>query len=229
MNLAKNVPRLNLKKERKLLDMGIFDEILKKSKELQEKGVIDDFLKGMEENATNQIRRKYQSMSASELKAEWERVFKNRSFTPNNMYAPNSANAILDEVYERRIDYKNWKYKYDKAMKAKKDAEMRMNEEIRFRNSLGSNAMVKQIIEKIDNLGYEAFGICVGDSNVVVLDENEKEILSIKYVKYGYPKLNDRQIKDLKEYIWNNVKLVYAMDDYGRLELNDAPGGMKTW
>lgn len=234
--------------------MGLWDDLVKSYKEsykkVKESGASDKWAKDVAHNimesATKLVRDKYYSMSTSELKAEWEKCFKNRRFTSDEMYQPNSPNAILDEVYEKRISYKNWKYQYDqeqRRIRAKREeeaeqirremAQKRAEEEARakrlaFKNSLSDNEMVKQIISKINDLEYSAFFISVYEDEVVVLNEKEKEILSIKYVRYGYPKINNEQIKDLTDYLQNNLKLKYELNKDNTLELNDAPGGMKT-
>lgn len=203
-------------------------------------GFFSDVLKGMGEAAVNDMKRRFATMPKDELQAKWDETFKNKPANAD-MYQPDSYNDILDEAYKNRISYKNWKYKHDQEQERiqrqrwEREREIREAQEAQirqaaFKNSLSSNEMVKQIISKINNLGYEAFSVCVYEDEVAAFDEKEKEILSIKYVRFGYPKLEDQQIEDFTEYLRNNLKLKYEINEDGDLELNDAPGGMKkSW
>lgn len=186
-------------------------------------------------------------MSNAELQAKWDEMFKNRPLN-RELYQPGSYCDMIDEAYKNRIFYQNFKYKYDKEQeriaryKAEQREEQRAREEeqrareeaeikrTKFQNSLNSNEMVKEIITKINALKYQAFWVEVYTDEVRVLNEKEKEIISVKYVRFGYPKLENQQIIDLTDYLQNNLALKYIRINNNQLELSDAPGGMKkSW
>lgn len=60
------------------------------------------------------LRKKYEEMPIKQLKQEWKSVF--GSHNPRNgiFFDDRSPNAILDEVYGQRVDYRNFRYKVQK-------------------------------------------------------------------------------------------------------------------
>ena len=57
-------------------------------------------------------RKQYEEMPISELKKEWNDMFKDRGFSKNDLYHEDSQAAILDRVYAERTGKKSWLQQY---------------------------------------------------------------------------------------------------------------------
>lgn len=212
-------------------------------------GFFDDLLGATESSLGGSIREKYRQMSRGELEREWERKFSNKPYTDAKNWREGSVMAILDEEYSERFCRKSW---YDKAKSELRAAELREKErqrieqeqiereeqekrqrmlrreqEEQFKTALDKSEMVAKLITVIDENQYSATDILIGNDEMQVFNENE-EIENVKYKRYGYPNLEDYQINILTDYLRDKLELKFEKVSYDRLELNDAPGGMRT-
>ena len=206
-------------------------------------GFFNSFFENVKDSMINNLARNYRDMPIEQLKSKWNEEFKNRSYTKENMYNEPSPLSVLDETYAFRTGKRSWKSlcesklqaeeksrrekiaAEEKAIKQRKERE-KANQQ--FNSALSSNEMVAEIIKKINDLSYDAFCIFVNSDGVVCESSEETQIYTLKYKKYGYPELDDEQRALLGDYICNHLKLQYILKDRYMLELNDAPGGMKT-
>lgn len=78
--------------------MGFLSELLK------------DVFNDTVEKAEKLCIEKYNQMPIEQLKQEWNEKFAHRSASEGLGYSEHSTNAVLDEVYGRRVSYRNWRW-----------------------------------------------------------------------------------------------------------------------
>lgn len=206
-------------------------------------GFFNSFFENVKDSMINNLARNYRDMPIEQLKSKWNEEFKNRSYTKENMYNEPSPLSVLDETYAFRTGKRSWKSlcesklqaeeksrrekiaAEEKARKQRKESE-KANQQ--FNSALSSNEMVAEIIKRINDLSYDAFYIRVNSDELICENSETSKIYFIKYKKYGYPELDEDKRKLLCKYISDSVKLHYIAKGNDSLELNDAPGGMKS-
>lgn len=195
-------------------------------------GFLNSLFESMVETGTNRLAEQYRNIPLEELKSKWNAEFKNRSYKRENIYQTPSPLSVLDETYSWRTGKRSWLSMCEQSLKAEEQAqkakEEKENANDKFEKALSTNDMVKEIIEKIDELSYDAFTICIEEDRIVCCNSEEEELLTIRYKKYGYPNLDEDKRAILCEYIEENIKLEYEYSNDYELELDDAPGGMKS-
>jgi len=194
-------------------------------------GLFSDIFSSVLEAGAKNIEEKYSNMSNDELKREWNSNFKNRERRRSNIYQSPSPLEILDKEYARRFYCKTWKQLCEEYLeeqdKAEAEKQKRAADNAKFENALPENPMVKEIIDKINGLNYDVFCIVVDSDNIVCYDDSNNSIWTLRYKKFGYPDLTYDQTKVLAGYLSEHLSLNYKLNGT-RLELDDAPGGMKT-
>lgn len=217
-------------------------------------GLFGDFLGEVFNSAMDMgvdaTRKKYEEMPVDQLRREWQSVFGGRGIPSSGLgYDDRSPNAVLDEVYGRRVDFHNWRYKVEqhqrqqaekqreqenqrRARDAQKAAQAAERDKRKKRNadfsaSLASNQMVQEILSRIDELAFKAGSIYVREDCVECYgcDEDETEnddpIAIFRYRRYGYPKLERWQSSLLARYICEHLKLKYELHDDYKLNAPD--------
>lgn len=194
-------------------------------------GFFDNLLSSLETSSSSMTREKYRQMSREELEREWERVFRNKPYTAVKEWRENSMIAILDEEYSERFRRTSW---YDKARRELRAEEQRERERLKeaeekeqFKKAIEKSEMVTKLVEVIDNKQYEAEKVLIGNAEAYIFNGGYT-IQTVTYKKFGYPNLQDYQISILTDHLVNRLALKFVKVSHDTLELNDAPGGMKS-
>lgn len=205
-------------------------------------GFFDSLLSIAESSVSGTARDKYKQMSNSELEQEWNRMFSNKPYDAVKNWREDSLMAILDETYSDRFCRTSW---HDKAIRElrvaeQKEKEHQQEEQARlekiaqqaekenfFKSALEQSEMVLKLINAINKKQYDATEVWVGHTETQIIS-GDSVIQEITYKRYGYPNLEDYQIDILTDYLVDKLALKYEKISPDRLELKDAPGGMKT-
>lgn len=209
---------------------------------------LNNFADAVEKNRLNQIEKNYEQMQCDQLNEEWKRELGNRIVSLDNLedweiifkyreisglddcYYGKPELKILDDVYAKRTGKKTYKKLLKEQIEYLNDVIDKINEKNRalesFKESIQSNEMVKEMIDKANNLKYKAEKIVINSDKFCVSDKSQRILFLIEYLDYGYPSLSKEQIKILGEYIYQNLNLKFIAEEYDSwygIYLNDSP------
>lgn len=210
---------------------------------------LNNFADAVEKNRLNQTERNYEQMQRDQLNEEWKRQLGCHIDSLDNLedweivlkyhdirrraddcYYGKPELKILDDVYAKRTGKNTYKKLLEEQLEYLNEVIDKINEKNRalesFKESIQSNEMVKEMIDKANDLKYKAQEIVIESDHFWVGDKSQINVIRIEYLDYGYPSLSKEQIKILGEYIYQNLKLKFIAKDcdswYG-IYLNDSP------
>ena len=183
------------------------------------------------------------------MEREWKETFGRKKYEEVRNWREKSQIAILDEVYSERLRRTSWyntatwelkkqeekdkerqRQEQERIRKAQQEEQRRIERaenERKFKEALEHSEMVAELVRIIDGKQYQATEIVVSNTETVIFNEDEV-IQDVTYKRYGYPNLEDYQVPILTEFLVGRLALKFDQVSSDTLELNDAPGGIRT-
>lgn len=228
--------------------------------------MLNSFADSVKDSRLSQAEKNYEEMNITQLQDQWKNRFGGwaSSFTETDLNNISQRYELKMGIRSIRDCYEGWKDYGDEALvldriygkrtgkktilalcdqyeslinQVEQAEQEHENNLTKFKELLAQNDMISEIVQKINDLGYDADSIGLEYNRITCQTNGKGTVFSLVFKKYGYPDLSYELIEILSDYLVKTLALKFIVsgkvisDDgsYGiKLALDDAPGGMKA-